>query len=133
MNRDKKGTMLISTVDNNKSKLSTLGLTQATRARALKHRKQDVSTAISSGFHADTLTNKTKKGAFHQMSLTCLLTGCMCQPFLSKTMLTNNTTDNFERRARNDRAMSNALHSVLVPQHMGNKKAATPIDLGLLT
>ena len=59
--------------------------------------------------------------------------GCMCQPFSSKIMLTNTTTDKFERRARNDRAMSNALRSVLVPQHTGNKKAATPIDLGLLT
>ena len=28
------------------------------------HRKRDVSTAVSSGFHADTLTNKTKNGRF---------------------------------------------------------------------
>ena len=56
------------------------------------------------------------------MPLTRLLTGCMCQPFLSKPILTKNTTDNFERRAQNDRAMSNALHSVLVPQHMGKQK-----------
>ena len=38
VNRDEEGTMLITTVDNNKSKLSALDLTQAKRARALQRR-----------------------------------------------------------------------------------------------
>ena len=38
MNRDEESTMLITTVDNNKSKLSALDLTQAKRARALQRR-----------------------------------------------------------------------------------------------
>ena len=38
VNRDEEGTMLIDTVDNNKSKLSALDLTQAKRARALQRR-----------------------------------------------------------------------------------------------
>ena len=38
LNRDEEGTMLITTVDNNKSKLSALDLIQAKRARALQRR-----------------------------------------------------------------------------------------------
>ena len=38
MNRDEEGTMLITTVDNNKSKLSTLDPTEAKRAQALRRR-----------------------------------------------------------------------------------------------
>ena len=38
MNRDKEGTMLINTVDKNKSKMSVLDLTQAKRARVLQRR-----------------------------------------------------------------------------------------------
>ena len=102
-------------------------------ARIQTHRKRDVSTVVSSGFHTDTLTNKTQKRDFHQVSLTPLLTCCPCQPFSSKTMLTNNTTDNFERRAQNDRAMSHALHSVSVPQHRETIQIVTQINFSLLT
>ena len=92
-----------------------------------------VSTVVSGGFHTNTLTNRTQKPEFQQLSLTPLLTGCLCQPFLSKTMLTNNTTNIFERRAQNDREMSHALHGVSVPQHKESMQITTPINLGLLT
>ena len=38
VNRDEEGIMLITTVDNNKSKLSALNLTQTKRAQALQRR-----------------------------------------------------------------------------------------------